>query len=56
MNNFEIIIKTIIQKEIDILNEMEYEQQLAAMALIQDEVDNEMSSYNGKVKEINKQI
>ena len=53
MNNFEIIIKNIIQIEIDYLEELEYEQQLAAMALIQDEVDNEMSSYNDQVKLVN---
>ena len=56
MNNFEIIIKNIIQVEIDYMEEMEHEEKLAVMALIQDEVDNEMATYNQKVSEVNKQI
>ena len=54
MANYEATVKEIIQEEVDLLEEMEHEEQLAAMALIQDEVADHERDYNAEVEEVQK--
>ena len=52
MTNYENTVKEIIQEEIDVFEELENEERLAALVLMQDEIIEEVTKLDGEKAEL----